>query len=77
MNGLSTVSFEALAECIALASGDPDAFVKLWLERNGNSDITEITDKGKPCFLIQTTMTKEHDTEHWLDTYASELDLRM
>jgi len=77
MNGLSTVSFEALAECIALASGDSDTFIKLWLERNGNSDITEITDKGKPCFLIQThnIITEEHRT--WMDAYATELELMM
>lgn len=77
MNGLSTVSFEALAECIALASGDSDAFIKLWLERNGNSDITEITDKGKPCFLIQTKDYIPKVKDEWMDAYATELDLRM
>ena len=77
MNGLRTVSFEALAECVALASGDSDAFVKLWLERNGNSDITEITDKGKPCFLIQTHNITTEDHVTWMDAYATELDFRM
>ncbi len=77
MNGLRTVSFEVLAECIALTSGDPDAFVKLWLERNDNSDITEITDKGKPCFLIQTLNCTPKEHTEWMDGYATELDLRM
>ncbi|GAB6109847.1 hypothetical protein [Fusibacter bizertensis] len=77
MNGLKTVSFEVLAECIAQASGDSDTFIKLWLERNGNSDSVEITDKGKPCFLIQTKKDASNVKEKWLDAYETELDLKM
>lgn len=77
MNSLRTVSFEILVECIALSSGDPDAFVKLWLERNDNSGITEITDKGKPCFLIQTFDCLPKEYTKWMDGYATELDLRL
>lgn len=77
MNGLKTVSFEDLAECIAQASGDSDAFIKLWLERNGNSDCVEITDKGKPCFLIQTKNDVSKAKDKWLDAYETELDLKM
>ncbi len=74
MNGLKTVSFEALVECIDLASGNPDAFMKLLLERNG--EIT-ITDKDKPRFLIQKMDEGTCANVDWLDSYESELDLRM
>lgn len=77
MNGLRTVSFEALVECVDLASGNPDAFKKLLLERNGDLDMITVTDKGKPCFLIQIQKPMEGNSLQWIDAYASELDLRM
>lgn len=77
MNGLRTVSFEVLVECVDLASGNPDAFIKLLLERTGDLEKIAITDKGKPCFLIQPQEQKDLNTVQWIDAYASELDLRM
>ncbi len=77
MNGLRTVSFEALVECVDLASGNPDTFKKLLLARNDDLDMITVTDKGEPCFLIQIQKPVEGNVLQWIDAYASELDLRM
>ncbi len=74
MTGLRTVSFEALMECIDLASGNPATFRSLMLERNSGAEVIAVTDKGKPSFLIQLST---YDTSNWVDDYAAEVERMM
>jgi hypothetical protein len=74
MNGFVTVSFEAFAECIDLASGEPDAFKALVLKRMGDCKGVTVTDHDTPCFSIQfNTPAKAYTLDH-LEAYAKEID---
>ncbi|MDK2866670.1 MAG: hypothetical protein PWP51_1952 [Clostridiales bacterium] len=74
MNGFVTVTFEAFAECIDLASGEPDAFKALVLKRMGDCNGVTVTDHDNPCFSIQFKEPKTLQTFEHLDDYVQELD---
>jgi hypothetical protein len=74
MNGFVSVSYEAFAKCIDLASGNPDTFTTLMLKRTGDYDDVTVTVKGKPQFSIHLSQKMSDHAAVYVDEYAKELE---
>ena len=74
MKGFVSVSFEAFAKCIDLASGNPDTFTTLMLKRTGDFNDVTVTAKGKPQFSIHLSQKISDHASAYVDEYARELE---